>query len=156
MKKLLLFILLPIFLNASYNVYFYEMKLGNIKTFDTLKDNYVLGDITNGFARWLAGKDKICLYNDDFKGSFENIKMKKDSRHILKALDFAIDYPKHQIKYKKIVISDDRYMILKCDKNCTFTTIKKGEENHKGSIIFKNNAFYSIYSDDKAVEIRRD
>lgn len=143
------------FLNASYSVYYYGIKLGKIKTFDTLKDNYILADITNRFARLLAGKKKICLFNDDFKGNFKKTKFKKDSRSIIKSLNFAIDYPKHKIKFKKIIVSDDRYITVNCDTNCIFTTYKKNKKNHSGTISFKDNTFYSIASEDKKLEIKK-
>ncbi len=147
---------MPIFLNASYSVYYYGIKLGKIRTFDTLKENYILADITNRFARLLAGKKKICLFNDDFKGTFKKTKFKKDSRSIIKTLNFAIDYPKHNIKSKKIVVSNSRYIVVKCDKNCKFTTYKNNKKRYNGTIIFKKNVFYSIESDDENVKIKRD
>lgn len=144
------------FLNASYSVYYYGINLGEIRTFDTLKDNYIMADITNGFARLLAGEKKICLFNDDFKGTFEKTKFKKDSRSIIKTLNFAIDYPIHKIKSKKIIVSVDRYITVNCDINCIFTTYKKNKKNHTGTILFKDNIFYSISSEDKKVEIKKD
>ena len=142
-------------LNASYSVYYHGMKLGKIRTFDTLKENYILADITNIFARLIAGKKKICLFNDDFKGTFKKTKFKRDSRSIIKTLDFAIDYPKHNIKSKKIVVSNNRYILVECDANCVFVTYKNDKARYKGTIVFKDNLFYSIASDDKKVEIKR-
>jgi hypothetical protein len=156
MYKILLMILTATLLNANagnYNIKFKGIKLGEIATLDTLKDNYLKAEVTSRIARFFIRHDNFVFHGGD-KPSVSDAKYRKDKNLILFAFYQSLtEKPKHKL-YK---INDVKSMTLDCtDSECIFIYNKKGKVKGRGSILFdKDGAFIKLEEEIASVEISR-
>ena len=66
MKKIFIIILLFNFTYASYSLKYSGIKLGSIKTFNTINENYFTVKITNSIVRFFIGRKYMIFYNNDY------------------------------------------------------------------------------------------
>lgn len=133
MKYFLSILLMANFAFANYTISYKGIELGEIKNFDTIKDNYLEADVTNSIARLLLGRDKFVFYNEEFKGvkDKKNIKYKKDKYAIIYILKKATS---NDMKAEKIEVKKDKVIEVFYDKNFQFVYNSKGKIKSKGHL----------------------
>ena len=152
MKFLLTLLLLANFAFASYTIKYQGLTLGNIKNFDTLKDNYLEAKVTNKIARFLLGKDKFVFYNEDYKGKKddENTKYKKDKVAIVYILKKAY---KNNTENERIKVKKDKFIDVTFDKNFKFVYNSRNRIKSKGYFEMKDGELHSLIEDINSIEI---
>ncbi len=141
--------------NASeYYIKYKGIRLGEIKTLETLKDRYLDAKVTNFIAKLLLRKKRFVFYEGN-EPNIKDAKFRKDKNKILFALYEAI---KTRPKYKKYTINDTKYLTLICnDSTCTYTFVKKGAVKGQGLIEFdKNREFLKLTEQLSDVVIARE
>ena len=154
MKKLILLIVLSnSFLFANYSIYYNKIKLGVIKDFSSLKDNYIKIKVTNPIARFMLGKKELIYFNSLFqKTRTKDIYYKKDKHEIVNVLKGAIS---NKLQDKKIFFNEKSYLDIKYDKNYKFSYFSKGKVKTKGEIDIFQNELISLSDTINKVQIIR-
>jgi hypothetical protein len=156
MYKILMIILTATILNANagdYNIKFKGIKLGEIATLDTLKDNYLKAEVTSRIARFFIRHDYFVFHGGD-KPKVKDAKYRKDKNMLLFAFYQSLtEKPKHKF-YK---INDVKSMTIDCsDYECKFIYNKKGKVKGRGLITFdKSGEFIKLKEEIASVEISR-
>jgi hypothetical protein len=156
MIRVLMILLLSTILNANagnYDIRFKGIKLGEIETLDTLKDNYLKAEVTSRIARFFIRHDNFVFHGGE-KPKIKDAKYRKDKNLILFAFYQSLtEKPKHKV-YK---ISDVKTMTLDCsDDECKFIYNKKGKIKGKGTISFdKDGNFVSLKEEIASVLISK-
>jgi len=156
MYKILMIILTATVLSANagnYNIKFKGIKLGEIQTLDTLKDNYLKAEVTSRIARFFIRHNYFVFHADD-KPDIKDAKFRRDKNMLLFAFYQSLtNKPKHML-YK---INDVKNMTIDCvDSECKFVYTKKGKVNGKGLITFdKNGEFLKLKEEIASVEISK-
>ncbi len=156
MKKLfMLSFCVSTFCFGNYSVYFNGIKLGDIKNFDTLKENYLKGSVTNGLANFLLGKDFFVYYNEDYKGitNDKNTKYKKDKYGIIYILKKAYS---NNLKAEKIQIKEDKYIDIYLDENFKFEYNSKGEIKSIGYFKMSNGELEELKETINSISIEKE
>ena len=144
------------FLNANagnYDIKFKGIKLGEITTLDTLKDNYLEAKVTSRIARFFIGKSNFVFHGGD-KPAVSDAKFRKDKNLILFAFHQSLtEKPQHKV-YK---INDIKTMTIDCSSGaCKFVYNKKGKVKGRGTISFDaNGEFVKLKEEIASVEISR-
>ncbi len=141
--------------NASeYYIKYKGIRLGEIKTLETLKDRYLDAKVTNFIAKLLLRKKRFVFYEGN-EPDIKDAKFRKDKNKILFALYEAINT---RPKYKKYTINDTKHLTLICSENaCTYTFVKKGAVKGQGLIEFdKNSEFVKLTEQLSDVVIARE
>jgi len=156
MYKMILMILTATLLNANagnYNIKFKGIKLGEIETLETLKDNYLKAEVTSRIARFFIRNDNFVFHRGD-KPDVKDAKFREDKNMLLFAfLQALTEKPKHKV-YK---INDIKTMTIDCDANeCKFVYNKKGRVKGRGVVTFdKNGEFVKLREEIASVEISK-
>jgi hypothetical protein len=156
MIRALIILLLSTILNANagnYDIRFKGIKLGEIETLDTLKDNYLKAEVTSRIARFFIRHDNFVFHGGD-KPPVYDAKYRKDKNLIQFAFYQSLtEKPKHKV-YK---INDIKSMTLDCNASeCKFVYNKKGKVKGRGSILFdKHGEFIKLKEEIASVEISR-
>ena len=156
MYKILLLILTVTLLNANagnYNIKFKGIKLGEIETLETLKDNYLKAEVTNRIARFIIKHDNFVFYGNE-KPDIKDSKYRKDNNMILFAfLQTLTEKPEHKV-YK---INDTKTMTIDCNKDeCKFIYNKEGYTKGIGIVTFdRNGEFMKLKEEIASVEISK-
>ncbi len=154
MKFLLTLLLLTNFAFADYTIKYQGLTLGNIENFDTIKDNYLVANVTNTIARFLLGKDKFVFYNEDYIGKKddENTKYKKDKYAIVYILNKAFS---NNTKDERIEVKKDKFIDVKFDKNFKFIYNSKNRIKSKGFFEMKDGELQFLIEDVNSIEITK-
>ena len=121
---------------GNYYIKYKGIKLGEIKSLETLKERYLDAKVTNFIAKLLLRKKRFVFY-EGTRPNIKEAKFRKDKNKILFALYEAI---KTRPKYKKYTINDKKYLTLICNDNaCTYTFMKRGSIKGQGLIEFDKN-----------------
>ncbi len=156
MYKILLMILTATLLNANagnYDIKFKGIKLGEIETLDTLKENYLKAEVTSGIARFFIRHDNFVFHGGD-KPTVKDAKFRRDKNMLLFAfLQSLTEKPKHKV-YK---INDIKTMTIECDSNeCRFIYNKAGRIKGRGIVSFDDNGeFVKLREEIASVEISK-
>ena len=148
-------IFLPYSLMAGYSISFKNIKVGNIKSLATLKHNYIEIDITNPIARFMAGKDTMIYYNDQYsQDKNKNAKYKKDRYQVIELLKITTQ---GKISQKDITIKKDKIISLNKTSQDHFNYIynSKNRIKAKGSIKIKEQKLVALIDSQNGVEIIR-
>lgn len=156
MKYSLLFILLTQTLFANYSLFYAGAKVGEIKTFSTIKDNYIKIKITSYIFRKILKHKYLIYYNDSFSQKNKNskIKYKKDKYKILFLLKEAL-LGKDTLKSKKIIISSNKYLKVNKKKNYEFFYYKNNKIKTYGDFAIKNNQLEFLEAKSHYIKIKR-
>lgn len=154
MKFILTILLLTNFAFASYTIKYQGLSLGIIKNFDTLKDNYLIADVTNKIARFLIGKDKFVFYNEDYKGitNDKNTKYKKDKKAIIYILQKAAA---NDTKNERLQIKKDKFIDVTFDKNYKFIYNSENEIRSKGYFEMQDGQLLTLKEEMYSIEITK-
>ena len=152
MKLLFTIILVFSFSHGNYSIYFSGLKLGEIKNFDTLQNNYLQADVTNTMAKFLLGKDKFIFFDEDFtlQKDEANIKYKKDKYAIIMILKKALS---GNIKDEIIEIKKDKFIEVKFDENYKFKYTSKDRIKSDGFFVIKDNNLELLKDTKNNIEI---
>lgn len=130
-KLLILSILLNLNLNAKYIIEYNSIELGEIESFNTLRDGYLEANITSFILKNIVGKNKAILFDDSYKENISNDYLKKEDKSnlisVLNEILFNGKSKNDSIKYTK-----NNNII-----NWIYTN-KNGKES-KGYILLDNN-----------------
>lgn len=156
MYKIILMILTSTILNANagnYDIKFKGIKLGEIETLDTLKDNYLKAEVTSRIARFFIRHDNF-VFHSGVEPKITDAKFRKDKNMLLFAfLQSLTEKPKHKV-YK---INDTKTMTLDCVADeCRFIYNSKGRIKGRGVVTFDNNGeFVKLKEEIASVEISK-
>ena len=156
MIKILITIMIATVLSANagnYNIKFKGIKLGEIETLETLKDNYLKAEVTSRIARFFIGYDNFVFHGGD-KPAIDEAKFRKDKNLILFAFHQSLTKkPKHKV-YK---INDVKTMTIDCSSGtCKFIYNNRGKVKGRGTISFDTNGeFVKLKEEIASVEISR-
>ncbi len=155
MKKIAIMMLLALSLyatQATYDVKYKGIRLGEIRDLSTLDDLYLKAEVTSSVARFLLGKDRVVFYGGEKRPDVAKAKFKKDKKMMLFAFKESL---KNRPKFKRFEISPIKNITLSCEGNsCQFFYYKNDEINGKGKIRFdKKGDFVSLTEELSDVEI---
>lgn len=152
MKFLLILCITISFTFASYDIYYSNLRVGVIKDFSTVNENYLKIKVTNPIARLLLGKKEMIFYNSDYKLTSKNdkIKYKRDKYHIIKIIQKSIQ---NRLDIGNIPIQKDKYIEISKNKNYHFRYISKGKIKSNGKIFIKNSELLSLIDDKNHLKI---
>lgn len=152
MKYLLSLILLTNIAFASYIIEFKGLEIGEIKNFNSLKQNYLEADVTNSIARFLLGKDKFVFYNEDYKGlkDDDNTKYKKDKYAIIYILKKAAA---NNTKNERLQIKENKYIDIKFDTNYKFKYTSKDRIKSEGFFVMKDGKLETFIEEVNSINI---
>ncbi len=156
MYKIILMILTATILNANagnYNIKFKGIKLGEIETLDTLKENYLKAEVTSTIAKFFIGKENFVFHSGE-EPKIKDAKFRRDKNMLLFAfLQSLTEKPEHKV-YK---INDVKTMTLDCSTNeCKFIYNKKGRIKGQGIITFdERGEFIKLKEEIASVEISK-
>ena len=151
--KYLFFIILAVqSLFADYSIVYNNLKLGTIKSLDTLEQNYLKINVTNPIARFMLGEPVLILYNQAYvlPQMKRNITFKKDRYEIITVLKKGLS---QNLKKERIYYSDSKYLEIKKEKNYTFKYISKGYIKTFGDITIENDHLRSIIDKKNNIKI---
>ena len=154
-STLLFLVFVPYTLMAGYSISFKNIKVGDIKSLTTLKDNYIEIDITNPIARLMAGKDRMIYYNERYSIERDkNVKYKKDRYQVIELLKLTTQ---GKIRQKDIAIKKDKIITLSQTSADHFSYIYNSKERikAKGSIEIKDQKLMALIDSQNGVEIIR-
>ncbi len=144
MRYILFITLICSFSFAKYDVVYNNIKVGEIRNLETIKEDYLEIDVTSGLVKFLFSKDKFVVYNEDYNGKLEKekrIKYKKDKYQILHIIHLATT---QGVDYKKIDIEKDKYIELLFDEKYYYKYTSKNRIKSEGYLIVKDNKLVSL------------
>ena len=153
MKYIFTTLILVNFAYANYTLYFSGIKLGELKSFDTLQENYIQAEVTNSIARFLLRKDHFIFYNDKFskEKNKEQVKYKKDKNHIITILKKAVN---NDLKTPQIIqINKDKYINIVFDKVYKFQYFRSGKIKSKGEFEIEDNILLRFEEERNSIKI---
>jgi len=144
-KSLLIIFILSNFLNAEYIIKYNDIELGNIKSLETLNDNYLIIQPTNFLAKvYFKFKKYIIFYSEKPNIKFDDVYFKKDEQNFINLLNTILkEQPENLIKE----IKNNRLLKINCsNKKCDLEYINtlNNEIIQKGYILFKNNELFEF------------
>lgn len=156
MKYSIFFLLLTQTLFADYSLFYAGAKVGEIKTFSTIKDNYIKIKITSYLLRKIIKHKYLIYHNDSYSLKHKNskIKYKKDKYKILFLLKDAL-LSKKPLKSKKIIISPNKYLRVNKKKNYEFFYYKNNKIKTYGNFAIKNNQLEFLEAKSHHIKIKR-
>lgn len=154
MKKLLLILFFYTFSFADYSLSYSGIKLGEIKTFKTVKNNYFKVKVTSSIAKFLLGYDYIVFYNNNYKEKRNNpdIKYKIDKYKIIDIFNVAL-YEEVKDKFT-VNISDKKRIDIVKKEDYEFKYHSKGKIKTQGKFRITNNdlIFLEEYNNNILIE----
>jgi len=145
--KYLLTLLIPLLLNADYNIFYKNDNIADMKNLNTLYKGYLKGDL-NFKARLATGLNKLVFYEKGFKPKIKNAKYMEDKAGILSLGRMIQSF---QINKPIMIDNPKQFLLIKCKyKNkktyeCKFSRQNKEDLMiYKGKIIVKNGEVESI------------
>lgn len=152
MKYIFTILILSTFAFANYSIYYGNFKIGDIKNFDTLKDNYIKIKITNSLAKFLIGKKELIYYNDKSTiiRNNKNIKYKKDKYQVINIIKQSIS---QRLKEGKIVLNKNKYIDIKLKEDYQFEYVSKGKVKSNGIIKIEDKEFIALIDKKNSVKI---
>lgn len=145
MKVILLILIFTNYLFSNYSLYYSKIKLGEITTFDTVKNDYFKVKVTNSLVKLFLKKDFFIFYTKNFSHTTDsNVKYKKDKYRIIEILNLAIF--KKIISKKKLIISENKYIeIINLNNNIyKFEYYKNNKIKTHGTFKVINNKLISF------------
>lgn len=154
MRKLLLLAMLWSMAHASYSISFKNVRLGTINSLATLKEHYIMIEITNPIARLMVGKDQMIYYDDAYSQAKNNhsVKYKKDRYQIIRLLELATT---GKLNQKRFMIKKDKFITIQShNKNIySFLYNSKNRIKAKGRIEIDRHKLVSLIDDQNSVKI---
>jgi len=156
MKYSIFFLLLTQTLFANYSLFYAGAKVGEIKTFSTIKDHYIKIKITSYLLKKIV-KHKYLIYHSDsfsLKNKNSNIKYKKDKYKIILLLKDAL-LGKESLKNKTIIISENKYLKVNKKKDYEFFYYKNNKIKTYGDFAIKNKQLDFLEAKSHHIKIKR-
>jgi len=138
---------------AKYDVIYNNVKLGEIKDMETIKNDYIEIKLTSKLVKFFSSKEKYVLHNDNFEGKQTNqkdIKYKKDKYQVLNIVKLSKE---QNVKYKKFDISKDKYIELWHDKKYHFKYTSKKTVKSEGYLTVKDHTLLSLIDTKNNIQI---
>lgn len=156
MKYSIFFLLLTQTLFANYSLFYAGAKVGEIKTFSTIKDNYIKIKITSYLLRKIVKHKYLIYHNDSFSLKNKNSKMKykKDKYKIIFLLKDAL-LGNNALKNKKIIIAQNKYLKVNKKKDYEFFYYKDNKIKTYGDFAIKNKQLEFLEAKSHYIKIKR-
>ncbi len=138
---------------AKYDVIYNEKKLGEIINMETINDNYIEIKLTNKLAKFFISKEKFVLFNENYNKPLNNqksTKYKEDKYQILEIIKLSKN---ENIHYKKINISNDKYIELWFDKKNYFKYTSKKMVKSEGYLTKEGKTLLTLVDTKNNIKI---
>lgn len=155
MKKLLLFLISTNFLFANYNLYYHDIKVGEMENLNNLKEGYIKAKPTHTIVKLLTGfKENFIYYKKNSKPDLEDTYFEKDKNNYLDILYTVLnEKPKFLIKN----IKETKDLKVECNNNrCEweYIDVKSKKIKYKGFMILdKDNKLEKFVHISKNIKI---
>lgn len=151
MKYLLALLLIFSLSHAKHDIFFNDIKLGEINNIYTIKENYFKVKVTNSIARFLLGTKYVLFHNNKYKvKKSKNITFRNDSNKVIDILNEVIFNNKKNVTLK---ISPSKQIKITYDKGYTYKFLSNNKVKQTGTMEIKNKELISLINITQNVKI---